>query len=197
MEPGLRQGLLIAIVVSVLTVAFVEPLVHWFANTLMWIGSNYSEAFTRSVYSDAAIGLNEKFSFMLLTFALLFLAIAIPGSALGIFLGGRVERVARGQSKAMTRAMVVRLRWLSAIGVFIMFVLGSHLLTIFFIEFQLNASFNQRMAVLAARASDQDIKDLRASWALMQERSDYEHINQRIAKISAALSIKLPEPLWP
>ena len=57
---------------------------------------------------------------------------------------------------------------------------------------QLNTSFNQRVAALAPRITDQQVKELRARWALMEKRSDYLSIVADMDKLAKETGSKLP-----
>jgi hypothetical protein len=188
-DPDFRKNLLVSIVTSVLVLIFIEPLLKLSANGIMWLGANVSAYFTKSVYTSAALGLREKFSFINLV---LFSAVLI-----GAMLGSATISIRRSHPKAAARegsSKVVRI--LTMLNLIIFLVLISYSMAKNFIELQLNTSFNQRMVVLAAKIPDQKIKELRANWALMESREDYEALNTEINRIAKELNTRLPVALW-
>jgi hypothetical protein len=58
---------------------------------------------------------------------------------------------------------------------------------------QLNTSFNQRLTVLAPRISEQEYKEILASWAGMRNRADYQAVVQRVDSDAAAKGVVLPD----
>jgi ABC-type lipoprotein release transport system permease subunit len=57
-------------------------------------------------------------------------------------------------------------------------------------------SFNRRVIILAPHISQQQEKELRAAWALMSNRGDYDAINATMAGYAAEHKITVPNP-WP
>ncbi len=188
-DPEFRKNLLVSLVTSVLVLIFVEPILKLSANGLMWLGANISASFTKSVYTSAALGLREKYSFLSLMFILSMLAGAATATVVASF----------RTKKATENVSVSRYGYKKVINIvsgLVMIFSGLHILASNFIELQLNASFSQRLTVLAAKIPEQQVKTLRASWALMSSRSDYETITADMNSLAAAAQIKLPDALW-
>ena len=61
---------------------------------------------------------------------------------------------------------------------------------------QLNASFYQRLDALGPYMSDQEERQLRSSWALMENRAQYNQINSHLEEFAPKAKIKIPEPLY-
>jgi hypothetical protein len=215
-----RKQIGIAIILAVLAPYLVDPVIKWFAHSLMWLGENVSVQFTRNIYSHAAMGFREQFSFELLGITLYFGSIVTLGiplvaysikkrrakldeleqrSELEYLTDTEQEATAEQEEKEgpLGKFMDRIIFPLSCVTAFLGVVLGLGLFTDDYIELQLNASFNQRTIILASRASEQQIKELRATWAQMESRTDYEHINDEMADIAKSLDIKLPKLLWP
>ena len=66
-----------------------------------------------------------------------------------------------------------------------------------FVELQLNTSFEQRLTVLAPHLPDQQMKEIRASWATMKTRHDYESINEGLEQLADENGVELPRLLLP
>jgi uncharacterized membrane protein YgcG len=60
----------------------------------------------------------------------------------------------------------------------------------------MNTSFNQRLTIIAPSLSDNEQKVLKAQWASMRNRRDYEVIVSSIEKIANDKKIELPKLLW-
>lgn len=189
-DPELRKNLLVSIVTSLLVLVFIEPLLKLSGNGLMWLSDNVSNRWTNGIYSSAALGLREKFSFVILGVCIALIT--------GVYAGVLVSRYRTSKEKqdsTVTIKATLRLIIDLMFGLYFFFG-GLALVASNFVELQLVASFNQRITVLAAKASDQQIKELRASWALMEKRPDYETINIQMLLMANQLNIKLPSPLW-
>jgi len=183
----LRKNLLVSLITSILVLIFIEPFLKWAANAIMWLGANISVSFTKSVYTSAALGFREKYSFMALIFILSTLS--------GIVAGITASRVLPRKSEP-TDSHAKRRKLFPIFSAILFFVSGVFIVAQNFIELQLNASFNQRITVLSAKVNDQKIKELKAAWALMENRSDYESITEQMNNIAQKEKIKLPSALW-
>ncbi len=188
-DPDIRKGLLVSLVTSVLVLIFIDPLLKLTASWLMSLGSTMATSWTNGIYLSAALGLREKFSFIILALG----ASIISGVTAGVVAGRILARRSSASGLRKRKGLLVAIDAIFAL----LFLVGSFgILTSNFAELQLVASFNQRLTVLAAKATDQQVRDLRASWAMMQNRKDYEAINAEMQKLSAQFGVKLPTPLW-
>lgn len=183
----LRKNLIVSLITSILVLIFIEPLLKWAANAIMWLGTNISASFTKSVYTSAALGFREKYSFI----ALIFILSALSGIVAGI----TTARVLPWKSES-TDLQAKRRKVFSIFSVVVFFVSVIFIMAANFIELQLNASFNQRITVLSAKVHEQRIKELKAAWASMENRSDYEYITEQMNKLALEEKIKLPTALW-
>ena len=189
----LKKEIYIAIIVTAIVMFFIEPALKFAGHSVVWAGANIYEGVSNSIYKDAALGLREKFSFITLTFLISLFAGIISGVSLVLLKLSLSNRRSRIKSK---EARTKRLKYFAFVLSFL-FVIDSLLLTgKSFATLQLNASFNQRITVLSASVSDQQIKELRANWALMKNRSDYLKINLQMGQLATAAKIELPTPLW-
>lgn len=57
---------------------------------------------------------------------------------------------------------------------------------------QISASFNQRLTVLAPAISDVEYKTLKARWASMKSKADYDALVSLMDNRAAELGVKLP-----
>jgi Na+-driven multidrug efflux pump len=196
-DPSFRKSVAIGVVVTILSLVFIQPAIHWCADSLMWLSANYSERFTKAVYNSAAMGLREKYSFEILAAAMSTAMGFGSGVLLSVLLFPIFKTKEENMGHAGAPSSTLIWRILAVVFGLSCLLSGSDMLASNFIALQLNTSFNQRLTVLAAKETDQEIKELRASWALMDNRADYEAINLKMAQLSQALNVKLPPPLWP
>ncbi|HEX5312290.1 hypothetical protein [Aquabacterium sp.] len=178
----------VSIVTSVLVLIFIEPLLKLVSKALMWLGENIYSGVTGSIYTSAALGLREMYSFMVL----IFLLAAMLGVTTGAFYARHVKREARKQpSEGRSWTKI-----LSILAVAYVIPASIYIISSSFIVLQMNASFNQRITVLSVEATDREIKELRAAWAKMEKRADYEQLNARMSKLATGYRISLPKALW-
>ena len=64
-----------------------------------------------------------------------------------------------------------------------------------FADLQLNTSFDQRLTVLAPKLTELECKELRAQWASMGSRGDYEEIVSTMETLAEEKDVALPELL--
>lgn len=186
-DPKLRREIYVGVIAAVLVLLVIEPLLRLAANLVLWAGANVYEGITNTVYKSAALGFREKFSFVTLTIIFASLVGTSSGFASALF---RRDRPPLSEQKlARTKYLAIALSILLFLQVF-------YLAGLYFAELQLNASFNQRLTVLASKLNDQQIKELRARWALMERRSDYVSLNSEMESLASKSSIKLPKLLW-
>ena len=57
---------------------------------------------------------------------------------------------------------------------------------------KINTSFNQRLTVLAPAITDGEYKTLKARWASMQSKADYDALTTAMEKRAAELNVTLP-----
>lgn len=60
------------------------------------------------------------------------------------------------------------------------------------LQLELNAMFTQQITVLDTKAAPQEIKQLRADWALMKTRNDFERIDAKINALARTYALTLP-----
>jgi hypothetical protein len=64
-----------------------------------------------------------------------------------------------------------------------------------YLVMELKASFNQRLAVLTPKISDQEHKDFLAMWASMTNENDYRHVVDSMEEKAKAGGVALPRIL--
>ena len=196
---NVRQAVVSGVLASIVVIIFIEPILTWLwavisDSTLKWWVSLIDSA-----YSNASLG-NRSISsvFVLALFvgllinAILFISILQP--FLKPWLIKKYEKREDRDDKTFT-IFVLGLRianiFLGAILVFLLL----RILMLAFVDFQLNSSFERRMASLAPVITDQQYKEIRASWAKMDSREKYLQIQDEMEKIAVEKNVELPESL--
>ncbi|WP_219583564.1 hypothetical protein, partial [Vibrio parahaemolyticus] len=67
-DPSVRKSLIVSIVASVLVIIFVQPLINGVGDFLNWGLRHSIGLMSDRIYTDAALGMREKYSFLLLFF---------------------------------------------------------------------------------------------------------------------------------
>ncbi|HCG6123075.1 TPA: hypothetical protein NJ077_004590 [Vibrio parahaemolyticus] len=196
-DPSVRKSLIVSVVASVLVILFVQPFLNFSGDMIQWVLSKTAVIMSDSIYKDAALGMREKFSFLLLimVFQLIFMVLlsslyrkffrtTSPQSSIDEL--SDVEKVNRTNKRKIISFFT------GFTSVILVFWLGG----MQYVGFQMNASFSQRVTILSPYISEQDVKVLKSEWAQMQSREDYEAINEKILSVAESNNIVLPRLLW-
>ncbi|WP_172562918.1 hypothetical protein [Vibrio furnissii] len=196
-DPSVRKSLIVSVVASVLVIIFVQPLIDGVGSLLTW-GLSHSVGFmSDSIYKDAALGMREKYSFLMILFLFQGVFIFVLNAFRRVFFPELLEKKSiETMSEKEISTKVKRAK----VGVFFvgltLALLTSWLLALQYVGFQMNASFQQRTTILAPYISDGEMKKLKSDWGLMENRQDYIEINANIDNLASENSIKLPRLLW-
>jgi hypothetical protein len=195
-DSATRKQIVIGVLSSLVLIFLVQPFLHASWRIIDFLGTNVSESFSRGVYIDAALGLREVHSFLLLALVLVTLA-GFGISSLITHLRSPDEDEPGRVDRALERAFrIVSNPWIrTPLG--ILFLLSITMIaTDRFADLQLNASFNQRMAALAPDITDLEAKRLRSRWASMKSREDYVAITKSMDITASQKGVTLPKVLW-
>jgi len=121
---------------------------------------------------------------------------ALTGAILGLTAGGAIFRlIFRGWEQDSPQ--VRRRKRRGALVVVALFLwIGMTFQTLLaWADLQLNASFTQRLTVLAPKLSAQEHKEFLASWASMTSRRDYVTLNTLLEQTATSRGVKLPKVL--
>src|SRR5271157_6762 len=188
-DSEMRKSIYASIIASIIVIILIQPILSVTGRAITWAGDHLYSGISASTYIEAAIGHREKFSFIGLIFICSLLSGIIVGIVSGFFFRGRLGTLTKKGSHPIFKAVIL----IISVSSFFMtiFVLATN-----FADFQMNASFNQRLAVLTLAISDQKVKEFRAQWASMQMRNDYLAINNEMEKLATQKGIRLPKLLW-
>lgn len=183
---------------SVLFTWLLDPFTKWVWLVSVDSTNAWLTAIQDAAYSNAALGKREWVSALLF----IYFATAMVAFPVGLLGAHVVERLLIGQFPRFEHAARTLRRTYRILEVVVAvlilltsFNLVRHCFDIY-VDLQLNASFSQRLDVLAPHITSQQEKELRASWALMKSRRDYAAINRTIETLASAAAVPLPPPLY-
>jgi hypothetical protein len=76
-----------------------------------------------------------------------------------------------------------------------MLLIGTHFVYKAYVDMQLNASFQQRITILAPCLEIEQEEELKAHWAQMKNKEDFENIQLLMESYADSCSIDLPPNL--
>jgi len=183
-----RKGVISSIVASLIMFFLLEPLARLLWHGISLLSSRIAVSYIDMAYKSAALGHRNDVSVLLLTIALS----GLLGITVGLSAGITRRMFQSKAAKPMSPRLIVVALWCIA-GIMTISSLIAIVPTV--IDLQLNTSFQQQIKVISPRVTDQTIKELEASWAMMETRKDYEAIQDSILKIATKNNIRLPKPL--
>lgn len=205
MDKESRKGIVVGLVSSTLFLVIVQPSLtlgwKWLTDT----GSILSEFLSNRLYQAAAYGPRNWVVVDLATFGFaLFLGFYVTVFVVLIASFKRLKKElveARDHSRETIRDRLSdhekRLRKLLIaypLMIVVIALVGGFTVFRYSADLKLNTSFSHRLTLLAPKISQRDIDQLRADWAGMKSRKDYEAIVQRMDAIAKSVSIELPSP---
>jgi len=148
------------------------------------------------VYTNASLGHRNWVDVLMFTLVIIGFVVPMTLFFTVVAVGG--ERF-RGMilRRAKPESLARRRLWRGVQLLLAVFVLVTGLRTIasVWVDLQLNASFEQRLTVLAPHVEEIEIKRLRAAWAMMRGRDDYLTVNATLESLAAARRVTLPRVL--
>lgn len=187
-----QTSVVAGIVASVLVILIVQPLLRWFWEVFV-SGSNLTITYlSDSVYRNAALGHRNWVGAAL--------AILVFAAFSGVVTVKLIVRVLpQGWREAWKEALVKARKGPARAMIVITELCGLFailwLMTAIYADIQLGTSFEQRLAVLVPHLPDQAVKEIRASWASMENRQDYERIIAHMEGLATDKGIALPRLL--
>jgi hypothetical protein len=184
---GWKAGILIGVISSLLVAYLIQPILGLVWNLVMRLGGLVHQGYVDRIYSHAAIAernLTGQLTLLILIFFINSFLLYVLYSA------------------AFRNSVEYSVRIPLPTGRFVKtFFVGSALLfwTVLLVAFsitngtmEISASFTQRLTVLAPEISDSEYKVLRARWASMRGKSDYDALVVTMDKRANELGITLP-----
>ncbi|BBO86129.1 hypothetical protein DSCO28_66950 [Desulfosarcina ovata subsp. sediminis] len=189
-DSQIRKGIIASVIASLLVVIFIQPVIRLVWSGILTFGTHVFQGFIDSIYANAARGHRNYVDVIIL--------MLISSILSGFFCGGTFVITKQSIkpdtiSKRLSRKSRLIILWILLVAL--------HLSLIFLIikpfsDIQLNTSFQQRLTIISPYLTNIEEKKLKASWASMEFRTDYEKIVSQIEKIANDNNAKLPILLW-
>jgi hypothetical protein len=187
-EPGLRAAVIGGLVVWLLTFAIFPPLAKLLQSVLAFLSVTVFAPLIDRLYGNAALGPRELAAVLMFGLAIGLLVGTFVGTWMILMKPKWLLTLAEKKSKIPQQTLLVLLPLATLLSLF--------QLIVSFSDFQMNTSFQQRLTVLAPVLSGLEEKRVRAMWASMRTRHDYEIINTELEGYAKARGITLPTLLW-
>lgn len=215
---GIRNTIIASVIASLVVLVFIQPLLKTSWAFLLWAGPIVAEGVTNRIYENAAQGNRNWVVSTVTLMGLEALSLGLLVTISGITIKAvQLKRKAQAFRNALVNpeptdspttpedyldtldSITWKKIWYGLISLFITipvviifsFWLGMQIFT----DIQLNTSFQQRLKVLAPVVTDLEHKQFEASWALMENRSDYLRLVAQMEKKAKDASITLPKLL--
>jgi hypothetical protein len=173
---GLKENIIGGIITSLVLILFIQPAYAW--RIIALVGGLVHQGYIDRVYSKAGLGDREGYGFIMV-FAL---AMALPLARYFFILRDLPDE------GTLARFMHASGKFLLVVSYFILF--GIFIVTRKTID--INAFFTRRLTVLAPAISETEYKTLKARWAGMQGKADYDALTAAMEKRAAELGVTLP-----
>jgi hypothetical protein len=185
---SLRNG----VVVSVIVLYLVEPAMKVAVDIAPQFGGRFYRMVWDRAAMQAAIG-GDYLGFA--TFAILFSAIV--GAFMGRFgAGAAFPRIFGRKGRKSTDSTWVR--WEKRLVMLLMLLVGPIAATTLLVDFaaqQMQLSFDRRITVLAPAITEESEEMLRARFADLTGRADYQSLNDEMDRLALESRVNLPDPL--
>lgn len=183
---ALKIGIISGIISSLLVIIFINPILSFVWRVTVAVAGSVHQGYVDRLYRDAAM---PDINFVGLLTYLAVLEFGFMTSMFTVF-NFRFENFPQpymliGKVNRYGGYLVQLSVLLLIIGLFTGFSIVDGIS-------RLNASFTQRLTVLAPAINDTEYKTLRARWASMQSKADYDAIVIAMDKRAKELSITLP-----
>jgi len=180
-----------SVLAAVLVILFVKPVLTWTWHVFV-SGSYITIAYlTDSIYRNAALG---QRNWVVTVLAILFIG------TFGLVAGIRILKkcVPESALKSLTQIRNKKTKTKSVfVGIAdsLAVVVTLYFLTVIFADLQLTTSFEQRLKALCPYTTQQQEEEIRAMWATMENRHDFEQIVNTMESIAKEKNVKLPKLL--
>ncbi len=185
-DSNIRNSVLASVIAAILVILLIQPMLSAIWRILQFLGTYVSGVFVNYLYRNAALGPTNELDFIMFTFGLVFIA---GGMLAGLH--SVLEKPADEREEKVRRPPRLG-NYPFGVAVFVFCLATLFLMVSAFTKLELNATFNQRILIIAPHVSDQKVKELRASWASMRTGEDFDSLNAEIESIAKEAEIELP-----
>lgn len=185
---SLRNG----VIVSVVVLYLVEPAMKLAVEVFPQFGGRFYRLVWDRAAMQASIG-GDYLDFAM--FAILFSAIV--GAFIGRFGAGAAFPLF-GRKNGRKSADSTWVRWEKRFVLLLMLLVGPIAATTLLVDFaaqQMKLSFDRRITVLAPAITEESEELLRARFADLGGRADYQSLNDEMDRLATTTGVDLPDPL--
>ena len=180
---GLKERITSGLIVWLLVTIFIQPILSITWKAIVWVGGFVHQGYVDRIYIRAAIDTNPYGETTLVILVLTVLLISLHWTVNSLESDVRSEHMYRSVRLAKVITLLLTL---------ICILLGFVRLAIVRGTGEIAESFTQRLTVLAPAISDTEYKTLRARWAGMRGKADYDALVAAMDKRAAELGVTLP-----
>ncbi len=183
---GLKERITSGLIVWLLVTIFIQPILSFTWKAILVVGGFVHQGYVDRIYRGAALG--EHNAVGLLTFLLLTTYILMT-------MAGHWLDLVASTSTVLQRTYSVPRLLMNLPLALLMLILGFAFLVVFSLSMGkavISASFSQRLTVLAPAISDMEYKTLKARWAGMQGKADYDALVTEMDRRATQLGVNLP-----
>ena len=190
-DGGLRKAIIAGIISGVIVLIFIQPILGFLWHFVLSNIKSLNDSACRQAALDDPASL---FGFWLrATFFSIFIGVVLGSTAFTYLMHGKTIDHTLNLVQRAERVMSSRL--LTTLFCLIFLGGGTFSIVADYLVLQLTTSFHQRLAVLAPKISDQEYKELLASWASMKNGEDYRNIVEKMDAKAIASGVTLPNLL--
>ncbi|WP_439841174.1 hypothetical protein [Aeromonas veronii] len=179
----LKLGIIGGVISSILVIVFIQPIFSFVWEAIISFGESVQAGYVDRIYKNAAIG-ERNLSGNLLLLVLVIILLSYP---LFILLKEYANRYEINDLMSSLINVVIS---------FLILMLSALIMVFASISvgvMEINASFNQRLTVIAPSIDDKEIKEWRAQWAKMEGLRDYQTLTTAMENRAVELNITLPK----
>ena len=203
MDRDARKALIWSLAGSVIFFVFFQPILGYLGTAALRVTSHFANVVTDWIYFRASDWPRHDAAFHILSYVMLAPVVMIVyfvmkwGELETTFRNIATNAVAAPMSEDALNSLKRRSRVLSVVAITInvaWLVIAAVSAASELVESKLNISFQKRVAILAPHIEGLEEKRLRAQWASMTKRQDYDAINAVMEKAAASKGVSLPKP---
>ncbi|OGR03838.1 MAG: hypothetical protein A2520_01465 [Deltaproteobacteria bacterium RIFOXYD12_FULL_53_23] len=183
-DPSNRKSIIISIIASSLMIIFIQPILSFMWEFLILISNYTYKGLLDSVYKNASLG---DRNWVIAWFAIVIFLIP-TASTIGLSL----RKIFRNNAKKNDKKEHNNQKGSKYLMVGLLILSTLYMAMSVFMDIQLNARFNQRIAALSPYLQEIEIRTMRSKWALMTSREDFDKIEEIVQRYALNNSIKLP-----
>lgn len=181
---GLNIGIISGVISSLIVLIFIQPILSLVWKAIMAIGGSVHHGYVDRIYRNAAVIGPDPHGILTL-----FVLLVVPLLVL-LFWSQRVMEFEQ-YSVYFPRSMKFHkiISWGLAMMAFLIFIARFSILQG---TLKIDESFRQRLTILAPAISDAEYKTLKARWAGMQGKADYDALVTAMDRRATELGVTLP-----